>query len=305
MTTTYLAFLAAAGAMALAAALFVLAALRAGRPLPARWSRAQMNVAVLRQQQAELARERAEGRLSDADFLVAQEDLQRRLLADVQPAATPNSAPRRHSVLLAAFALPIAAAGVYAIAGNPELLRHADVPAAQAAQAAQAGQVAQASAPGATALAQLEAHVAAQPTDARAWVLLGRARLDADQFAPAASAYERAVTQSKKVALDPQVWCEWADALALAQGTLAGKPRELIERAVALNPQHPLALEMAGSAAIEARDFRAARQHWSALLAQLDPASVEHTKLSMALAKIERLAQTSLPARQPAHSSGE
>jgi cytochrome c-type biogenesis protein CcmH len=285
MTTTYLAFIAAAGAMSLAAVLFVLAALRAGRPSPARWSRAQMNVAVLRQQQAELARERAEGRLSDADFRLAQEDLQRRLLADVQPAAAPDHMPRRRPVLCAALALPIAAAGMYAMAGNPELLRHADVPAAQVAAA------------GATTLAQLEAHVAAQPDDARAWVLLGRARLDADQFAPAASAYERAVTQSKKVALDPQVWCEWADALALAQGTLAGKPRELIERALALSPQHPLALEMAGSAAIEARDFRTARQHWSALLAQLDPASAEHAKLSMALARIERLAQTSLPGR--------
>jgi cytochrome c-type biogenesis protein CcmH len=244
-----------------------------------------MNVAVLRQQQAELARERAEGRLSEADFLLAQEDLQRRLLADVQPAATPNALPRRRPVLLAALALPLAAAGVYAIVGNAELLRHVDVPAAQAAG------------PGTTALAQLEAHVAAQPEDARAWVLLGRARLQADQFGPAANAYERGVTLSKKVALDPQVWCEWADALALAQGTLAGKPRELIERALTLNPQHPVALEMAGSAAVEARDLRAARQHWSALLAQLDPASAEHAKLGMALAQIERLARTSLPAR--------
>lgn len=300
MSTTYLAFLAAAGAMAFAAVLFVLAALRAGRPSPAHWSRAQMNIAVLRQQQAELARERAEGRLSDADFQLAQEDLQRRLLADVQPAVAPDNMPRRRPVLIAALALPVAAAGAYAMAGNPELLRHADVPAAlvaQGGQPGQAGQAGQAAAQGAIALAQLEAHVAAQPDDARAWVLLGRARLDADQFEPAASAYERAVTQSKKVALDPQVWCEWADALALAQGTLAGKPRELIERALTLNPQHPLALEMSGSAAVEARDFRAARQHWSALLTQLDPASPEHTKLSMALAKIERLAETSLPAR--------
>jgi cytochrome c-type biogenesis protein CcmH len=286
--TTYLTFVAAAGAMTLAAALFVLAALRAARRAPARWSRDAMNVAVLRQQLSELARERADGRLSEADFLAAQEDLQRRLLADAQPTPVPSAPPQRRPVLLAALALPIAAAGVYAIAGNPELLRHAGVPVEQAGQAA---------APGATAMAHLEAHVAAQPDDWRAWVLLGRARLDADQFAAAASAYERAVTQSRKVALDPQVWCEWADALALAQGTLAGKPRELIERALALNPQHPLALEMAGSAAVEARDFRAARQHWSALLAQLDPASAEHTKLSMALAKIDRLAQTSLPAR--------
>jgi cytochrome c-type biogenesis protein CcmH len=144
-------------------------------------------------------------------------------------------------------------------------------------------------------LAQLEAHVAAQPQDARAWVLLARTRLQADQFEPAASAYERALALSPKVARDPQVWCEYADALALAQGSLAGKPRELIERALVLDARHPLALEMAGSAAVEARDFRAAQRHWGALLAQLDPARPEHARLSAALQKVERLAQFALP----------
>jgi hypothetical protein len=49
----------------------------------------------------------------------------------------------------------------------------------------------------------------------------------------------------------PLVWCEYADALALAgDGRLAGKPRELIDHAPALNNSHPRALETAGSAEI-------------------------------------------------------
>ena len=68
----------------------------------------------------------------------------------------------------------------------------------------------------------------------------------------------------------PAVWCEYADALGMAQGgRLEGRPRELIERALALNPAHPKALEMAGSAAYERGDFAAAARHWKALLAQL------------------------------------
>jgi cytochrome c-type biogenesis protein CcmH len=135
---------------------------------------------------------------------------------------------------------------------------------------------------------QLQQHVAATPNDARAWVLLARAKLAADHFAEAATAYERAVTLSPKVARDPQIWCEWADAEALRRGALRGRPLELVARALALDPR---ALDLAGSAAVEARDYAGARRHWGQLLGQLDPASAEHAQMAAALDKLERLGQ--------------
>ena len=106
---------------------------------------------------------------------------------------------------------------------------------------------------------ELVRHLARNARDGRAWVLLARMDFEADRFDDAAVSYQKALTASAKVAADAGVWCEYADALGMAQGgMLAGKPRELVMRALALDPAHPKALEMAGSAAYEQRDFAAA-----------------------------------------------
>lgn len=136
----------------------------------------------------------------------------------------------------------------------------------------------------------------AAPGDGRAWVLQGYRDAEAGRWEQAANAFEQAVKLSRKVAADPAVWCEWADALGMAQGrTLAGRPTELIERALALNASHPKALEMAGSAAYERGDFRRAAAYWQTLLVQLPEGSVERPELAKAVQRAERLAATSLP----------
>lgn len=141
----------------------------------------------------------------------------------------------------------------------------------------------------------LQRQVREHPRDGRAWALLGYAELEAARYPEAAAAFERAVGASPKVALDPAVWCAWADALGMAQGgSLEGRPGELIAQALKLQPAHPQALEMAGSAAYGRRDFRAALQYWQRLLPQLQAGTPRHEELSRAIARTERLAATSL-----------
>lgn len=263
------AFVALAALMTIAAMAIVLLALK----VPPRGDiveRAAVNAALLRQQLHELALERERGALDAAGFAALRDDLQRRVLADATPAAE-SAPPRvRWPLAVAAVLIPVLAAAVYAAVGSPAALER-----------------------GATAsIAELEAHVAAAPGDARAWVLLARLRMDADEFSAAAAAYQRALDASGKVAGDPQVWAEYADALGMAQGgTLAGAPRAAIERALVLDANHPQALELAGSAAYEARDFRAAHAYWSALLAQLPESSPQRAALQAAVENIERSAR--------------
>lgn len=146
---------------------------------------------------------------------------------------------------------------------------------------------------------RLRAHLERQPRDARGWVILARLQADRDRFQEAAQAYEIALALPSKVANDPAVWCEYADALGMTQGgKLAGRPRELIERALALNPNHPKALEMAGSAEYGQGDYASALRYWRPLLAALEPGSRAHTDLAAAIARTERMAATSLPARR-------
>ncbi|NBR29782.1 MAG: c-type cytochrome biogenesis protein CcmI, partial [Betaproteobacteria bacterium] len=59
----------------------------------------------------------------------------------------------------------------------------------------------------------------------------------------------------------------------------------LIARALVLNPRHPRALEMAGSAAVEQERFGEALQHWEQLLELLPVDSAQHREL---LSAIER-----------------
>jgi cytochrome c-type biogenesis protein CcmH len=146
---------------------------------------------------------------------------------------------------------------------------------------------------------RLRAHLEHQPRDARGWVLYARLQAEAEHFAEAAQAYEKALALPSKVAMDAAVWCEFADALGMTQGgRLAGRPRELIERALALNPNHPKALEMAGSAEYGQGDYASALRFWRQLLVRLDPGSQAHAELAEAIARAERLAATVIAAKR-------
>jgi len=172
-----------------------------------------------------------------------------------------------------AIALPLAAFALYMAVGDPRAAlddrASADAPAAVKGE--------------------LERHLAQHPRDARGHVLLARIRMDEDRFAEAVASYETALA-SPKVAADAGIWCEYADALGMAQGgTLAGKPSEMIAKALALDPAHPKGLEMAGSAAYERRDFAGAARYWRTLLQSTPVDAPGRGELEAAVERAERL----------------
>lgn len=133
------------------------------------------------------------------------------------------------------------------------------------------------------------------PRDGRGWALLAYAEFEAQAYAEAAAAFEKAVTVSRKVAQDPGVLCDWADSLGMAQGgSLVGRPSELINRALALRPNHPKALEMAGSAAYDQRQFAIAADYWRKLLPQMTEGSVGRQALEKAIVQAEQMSAKSL-----------
>lgn len=143
---------------------------------------------------------------------------------------------------------------------------------------------------------RLNSHLEKRPRDARAWAILARLQSGTDHFAEAARAYEKALALPSKVANDPSVWCEYADALGMTQeGHLAGRPRELIARALVIDPNHPKALEMAGSAEYAQGDYASALRFWRPLLAALQPGSQAYGELATAIARAERLALMTTP----------
>ncbi|HEY0856361.1 MAG TPA: hypothetical protein VGE16_04860 [Albitalea sp.] len=191
-----------------------------------------------------------------------------------------------------AVGLPALAFGLYAIRGDAAAiggersqlsaqLMTGDLPGADAAGNLQA---------------ELDRHLQRQPNDARALVLKARLDMRAERYAQAAAAFEKAVAGQSKAAQDPGVWVEYAEARGMAQGrTLAGEPLQLVHKALALDPDHAPALDLAGSAAWEMRDYAQAARHWKRLLAQLPGGTPRHAELSQAIERAEQRAQLTLP----------
>lgn len=140
--------------------------------------------------------------------------------------------------------------------------------------------------PRAANIAELARHLQHNPSDARAHAIYGRLQAEHGEYAVAESAFARAVAIRGSVAQDPMIWCEYADVVAMTNGgRLTGRPETLIARALQLNPRHPRALEMAGSAAIERGRYAEALGHWEQLLALLPVDAPQHREL---LSAIER-----------------
>jgi len=189
--------------------------------------------------------------------------------------------------LALAIALPAFALGLYAWLGDPAATGCvASLPMTEEASAS----------PGMM-REELVRHLARSPRDGRGWVLLARMDFAADRFADAVASYDKAVAANPKIANDPAVLCELADALGMTQGgMLAGRPRELVHKALAVDPANPRALEMAGSAAFEAQDYAGAARHWRELLPLLPDGARERAELAVAIARADALAgRASLP----------
>lgn len=145
-------------------------------------------------------------------------------------------------------------------------------------------------------MAGLAQHLQRQPGDPRALIFKARIDLQAQRHAQAAAGYERALQGRSKAALDAGIWVEYAEAVALTQGSrLAGQPRELLARALAINGQHPQALDLAGSAAWEAGEFKLAETYWQRLLPLLQAGSPRHNALTTAIERAGQRARLALP----------
>jgi cytochrome c-type biogenesis protein CcmH len=126
------------------------------------------------------------------------------------------------------------------------------------------------------------------PNDAQGWLMLARSYLSMERFADAAAAYEHATALNGN---DASVWADYAEAAAMANGQrLAGKPTEAINRALQIDPKQQKALDLAGSAAYQAGDYKRAIDYWQKLLAQLPAGSEELRAISEQIAKARQMA---------------
>jgi cytochrome c-type biogenesis protein CcmH len=239
-------------------------------------ARRDANIAVYRDQLEELEADLRNGIVSAELYPQDRDDIERRLLEDTAGvsvginAARVSATTRKHAYMIG-IGLSLVAVILYLRIGTPDGIT--------SAAATTTSPNAPATAPsGERTQAQIEANVAAlakrlqsNPSDAQGWTMLARSYGSMERFGEAVGAYAKATELTPD---DADLWAEYAFATAMAGGRkLEGKPVELIERALKIDPDNPKALGLAANAAYDAKNYQKAIDYWQRLSKQVPPNS--------------------------------
>ncbi len=260
--------------------------------------RKEANLAVYRDQLSELARDKENGLVNEEQFNQDRDELERRLLEDVAAPeggspATSHADANRNAVFAIAVAIPLIAVAVYFKIGNPNAMSATPNPTRRASSPMETPPAGPAE--GERSQEQIEANVAAlakrtqeNPGDLQGLLMLGRSYMSMEKYSEASAAYAKAVALKKD---DPDLLADYAVALAMSNGQkLEGQPTELINRALKLDPENAKALELAGSAAFQAKDYKLALEHWEKLMRKVPTGSEIARELSKRIDETKQLA---------------
>jgi cytochrome c-type biogenesis protein CcmH len=237
--------------------------------------RKKANIEVYRDQLSELEADLRNGIVAEDQYAQDRDEIERRLLEDTattRSKTTKAAAPinARNTAYLLGIGLPLIAIVFYLKVGQPDRISNpapvGEPPSAESA------------APPERTQAQIEANVAklaerlkSSPNDAQGWTMLARSYSQMEKYSEAADAYAKATELNPK---DADLLAEYAFATGMAGGkSLEGKPTEIINRALKIDPENPKALQLAGSAAFQAKDYKKAVDYWQRVLKKVPPGS--------------------------------
>ena len=294
-------FVLIAVAMATAAVAWVLPPLLRRRGANDGVASAASNLAVYRDQQAELDADLDSGTLSAAQYEPAKREIERRVLDEAGWEETPAPRPSRDgrwTAAVLAATIPLCAASLYWLLGNPNALSPQTAGVAAGEHQITAQQIE-------AMVTRLAARLEQNPDDANGWAILARSYTAMQRFPEAAAAFAKAAALNKD---DANLLADYADALAVSAGRkLEGRPLELIRRALELDPNHWKALALAGTAAFDRKDYKAAVTYWEKLVQGLSPDSGLRGSLTASIAEARQLGgikSDASPSPQPATAAG-
>jgi len=223
-----------------------------GEPAP------DSELAVYRDQLAEIDTERAQGLIPGVEAEAARAEVARRLIRTAEEHArlktpSPSEGSRvRQVAVYAAAAIPIAAIALYLTVGSPSLparpyASRIDEPVEQATAA--------------DLVAKVEAHLRQKPDDGRGWDVLAPVYMRMGDFARASDAYERAM---RILGESPQRLAGFARSTIMAENGIVNEPARrayaklLSADAQAIEPQVWLAIakEQDGDVAGASAEYR-------------------------------------------------
>ncbi|MGA7748509.1 MAG: c-type cytochrome biogenesis protein CcmI [Gallionella sp.] len=117
----------------------------------------------------------------------------------------------------------------------------------------------------------LKTRLEQNPNDGKGWAMLARSYAVLGRYSESAAAYDKATNLIQNNAA---LLVDYADVLAMANGkNLQGKPLDLIQSALRIDPNNAKGLLLIGKAAYQAGDYTHAAGYWEKLLQLLPPDS--------------------------------
>ena len=258
-------------------------------------SRRQMNAAIYREELDKLEADRMAGTVDSYSYEQTHAEMRQRLFQDTDEADdfAVLGSPKKTIIGICLFVV-ILSAGFYFYLGD----------AAQIAQKSTERPMTQESVE--KMVDEFAAKMDKEPDNLKGWAMLARSYRILGRNTEAANAYARA---GSFIDSDPQLLADYADVLAAnANGNFAGKPQQLINKALAQDPNNLLALWLSGTAAFNVQNYKAAVQSWEKLAKQLPGESDEARAIAASIAEARSkggLASASAPAISNQGVSGQ
>jgi len=301
------AFWVISGILIVVALLFIVPSLLKSRnEQEVRVERDAVNVTVYRDQLAELEKDLENDILTQEQYNQSRQELQQRMLQDIpdqEEVVIKKSGGFANIAIstLIVMTLPIAAVYLYLEIGDTRGL----LPQAQLANATQMQQHpgSNSEAPAGhdnfmSVLDNLITRLNNNPEDVEGWFMLARTYAIMKRYDEAASTYARL---NEMIPNDPQILSDYADVLAMTNdGSLIGKPAELITEALNLDPEYPKALALAGTVEYEKKEFDQAAVYWERLLAVIPAESQLAQSVKESIADAKSLAGEKADIQPPA-----
>jgi cytochrome c-type biogenesis protein CcmH len=245
---------------------------------------------LYRTQREELEREYQRQSINAEDYAQAVEELERRLLEDLDTSPLPpTSAPagvwrRRIPAALLSVLVPLGALALYLQVGDPRAAATLALGASETHASAGVDVAAM--------VARLEERLQQKPDDLEGWIVLARSREVLEEYEAATTAYQSALELAKQqqlpAELQARLYADLADAMASARGGALDKPvQAALKSALKLDPDQAKALALAGTAALRDGDRTGARHHWQRLLGLLEPDSDMALRVQNDLARLD------------------
>lgn len=227
-------------------------------------SRRHMNAAIYKEELEKLDADHQSGVINSADYEIAHAEMRQRLFQDtiVEDDREVAGSTKKTAIGLCIF-IVVLSSGLYFSLGDVVRVaqRNSETPVTQEGVEKM--------------VAEFAAKMEKDPGNLKGWAMLARSYRILGRNEDAAKAYARA---GDFINSDPQLLADYADVLATnADGNFSGKPLQLINQALKLDPENLMALWLSGTAAYNSGNYKAAVQTWEKLAKQI-PADTDEAR---------------------------